>query len=93
MARFTRRKDLIPTTDGIEMTPVESSHIIALGFSPERNLLVVDFRGARWAYKEVKKETFDALIGAESHGKYFSANIKGKYESVKIFSKQSASNG
>ena len=84
MARFARRQEMIPTTDGIEMIPVTSSHLIAIGFLEEKDLLVVDFRNARWGYRGIKKETFDALMKAESHGKYFVANIKGKYESVKI---------
>lgn len=60
---------------------VQSSDILSIGYDPETCLLEVEFKRASrlYIYKEVPPEVCRDLVGAPSVGKYFAANIKGKY--------------
>ena len=47
--------------------------------------LTVQFKGGQiYKYSEVSLDEFNNFSDAESGGKYFSAEIRGKYETVKI---------
>lgn len=47
--------------------------------------LTIEFKGGqRYKYENVSLEEFDNFVNAESGGKYFSAEIRGKYETEKI---------
>ncbi len=69
----------------IVLTPVESSQISAIGYQAESRTLAVQFpgRGANpgdvYHYLNVAPELFAAFLITESKGKFFGANIKGKY--------------
>jgi hypothetical protein len=68
----------------MKLEPVQSSNIAAIGHDPEKNQLVVQFKsGATHAYEGVSAEDHAALIGAESVGKHFHANIRNRFESSK----------
>ena len=68
---------------GISMIPVTSSQIKSVGYAS--NTLYIEFtKGGVYTYNNVPQQTFDALRSAESVGKYFASNIKGKYEYSKI---------
>jgi hypothetical protein len=55
------------------------------GWTPEKEQLIVEFKGgSQYLYHKVPVQTFDGLEKAESKGKFFHANIKGKFEFVKI---------
>lgn len=61
----------------IEMVPVNSSNIAAIGYSEKLLTLHVEFHtGAVYRYYPVPKITYDELMGAESIGGYFAKNIK-----------------
>lgn len=63
----------------IPMTPVESSQVAAVGYSPERKTLAVTFiHGARaiYHYEQVEPQVHADFISAASIGKYFGQHIK-----------------
>lgn len=78
-------------TDLLERTPVESSNIVSIGFDydgdPVNNTvtLQVEFRsGAIWNYEKVPAEVAEEFLGAESVGRFFYANIRGKYVEARV---------
>lgn len=63
----------------IELKPVESSQIKAVGYDESTQTLAVQFKhgaGAIYHYHGVDAETHAAFIGAESLGKFHGAYIK-----------------
>lgn len=63
----------------IELTPVESNQVKAIGHDPATNTLAVQFKfgaGAIYHYPNVSAEQHQAFIGAESIGKHFGSHIK-----------------
>lgn len=74
----------------IDMTPVESSNIASVGFDPYAEdesvgILFVNFKnGAEFCYHQVPTQKYADFIAAESKGKYYFANVKGKYEHEKL---------
>lgn len=69
----------------IEMKPVQSSNIRAIGHDPELAALIVEFTsGDFYEYADVNSEQFAALLGAESVGKYLNQHIKGKHAFKKL---------
>lgn len=64
---------------------IRSSMIAQIGYDEASLTLVIKFtNGDMYEYFNVPKETFDALANADSEGKYFIANIKGKFEYKKV---------
>ena len=80
MAKFNR-----PEKKSV-LKKVKSSSLEAYGgYDPKVQDLTIEFKGgSQYLYKKVPVMTFDGLEGAESKGKFFYANIKGKFETVKI---------
>ena len=71
------------------LVPVVSSNIEAVGYNDINEELIVQFiGGAQYLYKGVKKATYDSFAIAPSVGKFFHANIKSKFENVKIKSNE-----
>ena len=69
----------------MDRTPVSSSNLAAVGYDPNTKILEIEFHGGSvYAYSDVPQDIFDELMSAESHGKYFNANIKDKYPYTKI---------
>ncbi len=68
----------------MERKKVESSNIKSIGYDETDELLEVEFNnGGIYQYKNVPKKLYDEIIGAESVGKHFHANIKSfDYEKV-----------
>jgi len=67
----------------MEMNAVKSSNIKAAGF--DGGTLRVRFgTGTEYEYFKVKPEVFQEFMSAKSQGKYFNANIRGKYEGAKV---------
>lgn len=63
----------------IELHPVESNQVGAIGYDEATQTLAVQFkRGARaiYHYPDVTRETFEAFKGAESIGTFFGQHIK-----------------
>lgn len=64
-----------------------SSQIAKIGYEKESQTLYVVFKSNQmeaYCYANVPNETFEELKEAESVGKYFSANIKSKFDWTKI---------
>ena len=69
----------------MERTPVTSSNIIAIGYDSENQTLEVEFNyGSVYQYAGVPQEEHDGIMNADSKGKYLNANIKGRYQYVKL---------
>ncbi len=69
----------------IDMQPVESGQIAAVGFDSAEKILAVQFKnGGLYHYHGVPQEKFAALMQAESVGKFHAQHIKGKHEFRKI---------
>jgi KTSC domain len=63
----------------------DSSAIRAVNYAGDSLVLTVKFRsGVTWEYYGVTDSVAFELAGAESVGRYFHANIKGRYEGAKI---------
>lgn len=63
----------------IELKPVESNQVKAVGYDPETKTLAVIFTlgtGAIYHYPDVTPEQHAAFIGAESIGGHFGKHIK-----------------
>jgi len=67
------------------MTHVESSCLMAVSADKENNTMDVQFlSGAVYRYFEVPEHIFSELMNAESHGIYFSHNIRTKYNYTRL---------
>lgn len=59
----------------------DPTNIQAVGYSKPRKLLRVQFRdGSVYDFQNVTPTTYTKLVGAESIGVHFAAEIRGKYE-------------
>ena len=64
---------------------VESSNLKSIGYDEFLLVLEIEFKsGAVYRYYGVPSEVHDELINAESVGKYFNANVKSKYNFLKV---------
>lgn len=64
---------------------VESSNLRSVGYDEFLLVLETEFNsGAVYRYYGVPAEVHDELINAESVGKYFNANVKSKYNFLKV---------
>lgn len=70
----------------IVMKRVDSSQIRSVGYDPQKNILYIEFtNGTVYKYIDVPIGDFNALcMLTMSVGKYFYAEIKGKYEYEKL---------
>ncbi|MBB3692307.1 KTSC domain-containing protein [Sphingomonas sp. BK580] len=58
-----------------------SSLIERLVYDDDTRTLFVTFRaGRRYAYRDVPRTTYDALVGAPSAGAYFNAEVRDRFE-------------
>jgi len=56
---------------------VTSSNLRSVGYDLVSKTLEIEFNnGSVYQYFDVPKSIYDGLMNAESHGKYFDANIK-----------------
>lgn len=70
-------------------TPVSSSMIASVGYDPNTKTLEIEFKSksgpnAIWQYSNVPYNVYANLLGAESVGKEFIANVKGNYSESRI---------
>lgn len=64
---------------------VESSNLASVGYDAENEILEVEFNhGGIYQYFDVPKNVYMELMNADSHGVYFSANIRNDYEYLKM---------
>lgn len=66
------------------LTKVESSVLDAVGYDANaKELTVVLKSGDTYVYRNVPEKVYNNLMAAESKGKFFTKNIKDKYEYTK----------
>lgn len=65
----------------IKLTPVVSSNIAATGYDAGTKTLAVQFKSgtAIHYYQDVPPEVAEGLANAESVGRYFAQNVRGKF--------------
>jgi hypothetical protein len=69
----------------MERTTVSSSNINSIGYEAETQTLEIEFmRGSVYQYSDVPVEEYEAIMNADSKGKYFNANIKIHYHFYKL---------
>lgn len=67
----------------MQMIPVSSSDISSIGY--EGSTLHIRFHsGGLYAYYNVPLSVYNGLMSAGSKGRYFHANIKGRYGDTRI---------
>ncbi len=69
----------------ITIDTTRSSMITKITYDEATRELTLTFaKGDNYKYDEVPASVFDALINADSEGKYFSAHIKGHYNFERV---------
>lgn len=69
----------------IRRVDVESTNLKSVGFDPKTKILEVEFlHGGVYRYFEVPTATHDALMKAQSKGKYFQANVRNKFRFERV---------
>ncbi|WP_321336479.1 KTSC domain-containing protein [uncultured Cohaesibacter sp.] len=69
----------------MEMKPVDSSNVRAVGYDDESNTLQVEFNnGSLYQYFDVPRYIFDGLIEADSPGGFLHQNVKGVYRYSRV---------
>lgn len=67
------------------MAKLTSSHIADAEYDRAGRVLTIRFvKGGSYEYQEVPEDVYESLLSAESAGKFFAANIKGKFKSRKL---------
>jgi hypothetical protein len=78
-----------PIVSHIQREPIASSAITAVGYSKRLHALEIEFRnGAIYRYLNVPPSVHGALIAAPSKARFYDENIRGKYRSVHVRSRQ-----
>ena len=63
----------------------KSSNIKGLSYDDMNNSLVVEFKnGGKYLYEDVPIELYESFVKADSVGKFFFANVRGKYKFQKL---------
>jgi len=69
----------------IPQEPCESSNISSRGYDLERQVLAVTFKsGDVWHYASVPPQLAEDFFNAPSAGRFYGANIKGKFSAEKM---------
>jgi hypothetical protein len=69
----------------MERISVESTNIESIGYDRDFQILEIEFHnGAVYQYFDVLENIYEALMGADSKGKYFSQFIKGNYRYSRV---------
>ncbi len=69
----------------MERIPVTSTDLCSVGYDPESLTLEIEFKkGSVYQYNGVPTEEHQGLMTAPSHGKYFNANIRNRYQCVRL---------
>ena len=65
--------------------PVNSSNIASVGYDPATQTLEIEFHDGRvYQYFDVPQSVYEALMRAESAGKYLHEHIKGIYRYARL---------
>jgi hypothetical protein len=72
-------------TSHIPRDRIESTAIVSAGYSKRRHILEIQFaNGAVYRYLEVAPSVYRDLMATDSKTRYYDANIKGNYRSVRV---------
>lgn len=64
----------------MQRTPVSSSNLRSVGYDPATRTLEIEFINGRiYQYSGVPQNVYEALMAAESHGRYFNGHIRGAF--------------
>ena len=64
----------------MKRTAVDSSLLLSAGYDAKKQVLELEFDSGRiYQYEDVSPSEHKGLMEADSHGRYFLANIKGAY--------------
>ena len=70
----------ITQSNGWDLAEVDSSLIQVVAHNKENDLFIKFKTGREYIYHEVPRDEFEALISADSVGKYFLEEIKDDYD-------------
>ena len=74
-----------PVISHIPRDSVISKGIASVGYSKRRHILEIQFmNGAIYRYLQVSPAVYRDLMAADSKTRYYDANIKGNYPSVRV---------
>ena len=77
--------EALPVPEPIAMLPMNSSMAACIGYDKNEQILQVEFHnGAIYQYSGVEADTWSDLHDAESVGRYYNYEIKGKYECDRV---------
>lgn len=69
----------------MDMQPVESSNITAIGYDADSKTMRVRFKsGGEYEYRDVDSRVFRSFMEAPSKGRFFAGSVKGKYDGRKV---------
>lgn len=68
----------------MQMTPVTSSNVKAVGYDPAGRTMRVQFNSGTYDYADVPPEKHAALMEAESVGKHLNANFRGHHTATPV---------
>ncbi|MDO9228625.1 MAG: KTSC domain-containing protein [Syntrophales bacterium] len=69
----------------MERTSVSSTNINSIGYAAETQTLEIEFiKGSVYQYAGVPVDEYEAMMSADSKGKYFHTNIKDRYSFTKL---------
>jgi hypothetical protein len=78
-------KSLASYEESIPMLPINSSMATAVGYDDGKNILQVEFHnGAVYQYSDIDQDTWQDLHQADSIGKFFNENVRGKYQYERV---------
>jgi hypothetical protein len=80
-----KEKKVMDANRNIPMFPIESKNIKSIGYNANTRTLRIEFKqGSFYDYAGVPPEIFQQIMVAESKGKFFRAEIKGRYAFNKV---------
>jgi hypothetical protein len=69
----------------MERISVNSSNVSSVGYDADSQTLEIEFNnGGVYQYSGVPESVYQGMMGADSKGKYFHANIKNTYPYSKL---------
>lgn len=78
-----RTGDMTTGSNGLALTPVQSSNIRAVGWND--GVLHVEFsNGKRFSYSGVSAQDYDELTNAKSVGSFFASRIRTKHKGTPL---------
>jgi len=77
-----------PVISHIPHDAVASKGIVSVGYSKRKHILEIEFvNGAVYRYLQVSPAVYRDLMAAECKARYYDANIKGNYPSLRVRSR------